>query len=75
VALAWVLAQPGVTAPIVGASKVAQLHDSLSALDLHLTPEHLRLLDARSVLDPAHGMSKMLKNAVFGGASIQGWED
>ncbi|MFB9991047.1 aldo/keto reductase [Deinococcus oregonensis] len=75
VALAWVLAQAGVTAPIVGASKVAQLHDSLNALDLQLTPDHLKRLHDRSVLDPAHGVSKMLKNAVFGGASIQGWED
>ncbi|WP_019011987.1 aldo/keto reductase [Deinococcus aquatilis] len=75
VALAWVLAQPGVCAPIVGASRVSQLRDSLSALDLHLTPEQLTRLNDRSVLDPAHGMTTMLKNAIFGGMPVQGWED
>jgi aryl-alcohol dehydrogenase-like predicted oxidoreductase len=39
VALAWLLARPGVTAPIVGATKVAHLHDALAAERLKLTPE------------------------------------
>jgi 1-deoxyxylulose-5-phosphate synthase len=41
VALAWLLAQPDVTAPIVGASRPEQLEDSVQALDLHLSSEHL----------------------------------
>ena len=41
VAIAWLLAQPGVTAPIVGASRPAQLDDSVRALDVRLTPDHL----------------------------------
>jgi aryl-alcohol dehydrogenase-like predicted oxidoreductase len=41
VALAWLLAQPGVTAPIIGASKPGQLEDALKAVDLTLTPEEL----------------------------------
>jgi aryl-alcohol dehydrogenase (NADP+) len=45
VALAWVLAQPGVTAPIVGASKLQHLEDAISALDVKLTPEELRSLE------------------------------
>jgi aryl-alcohol dehydrogenase (NADP+) len=36
VALAWVLQQPGVTAPIVGASKLEQLDEAIAALDLEL---------------------------------------
>ena len=36
VALAWVLQQPGVTAPIVGASKLEQLDEDIAALDLDL---------------------------------------
>ena len=36
VALAWVLRQPGVTAPIVGASKMAQLDQAVAALDITL---------------------------------------
>jgi aryl-alcohol dehydrogenase-like predicted oxidoreductase len=35
-AVAWVLAQPGVTAAIVGASRPEQLHDSLAAAELRL---------------------------------------
>jgi aryl-alcohol dehydrogenase-like predicted oxidoreductase len=41
VAIAWVLAQPGVTSAIVGASKPEQLDESLSSVDLTLTPEEL----------------------------------
>jgi aryl-alcohol dehydrogenase-like predicted oxidoreductase len=41
VALAWLLAQPGVTAPIVGASRPEQLDDSVGALDVQLSSEHL----------------------------------
>ena len=42
VALAWLLAQPGVTAPIVGASKLAHLEDLVKALDLKLSEEDMR---------------------------------
>lgn len=41
VALAWLLAQPEVTAPIVGASRPDQLDDSVRALDVQLGAEHL----------------------------------
>jgi aryl-alcohol dehydrogenase-like predicted oxidoreductase len=37
VALAWLLAQPGVSAPIVGASRPEQLEDSVRALDIGLS--------------------------------------
>jgi aryl-alcohol dehydrogenase-like predicted oxidoreductase len=36
VAIAWVLAQPGITSAIVGASRPEQLDDSLGAVDLTL---------------------------------------
>ena len=41
VALAWLLAQPGVTAPIIGASKPHHLDDAAAALGLRLTGEEL----------------------------------
>jgi aryl-alcohol dehydrogenase-like predicted oxidoreductase len=41
VALAWLLAQPFVTAPIVGANSVEQLADSMGAADLALTQEEI----------------------------------
>lgn len=44
VALAWVLHQPGVTAPIVGASKMPQLDEALAALSVRLDAEELAAL-------------------------------
>jgi 1-deoxyxylulose-5-phosphate synthase len=41
VALAWLLAQPAVGAPIVGASRPEQLDDSVGALEVTLGSEHL----------------------------------
>ncbi len=46
VALAWLLQKPGVTAPIVGATKPNQLADALAALTLKLTPEEVAALEA-----------------------------
>ncbi len=44
VALAWILAQPGVTAPIIGASKMRHLDDAIAALRLELTAEEMNRL-------------------------------
>jgi aryl-alcohol dehydrogenase (NADP+) len=44
VALAWVLHQPGVTAPIVGASKMKHLDDALAALDVKFSADELKAL-------------------------------
>jgi aryl-alcohol dehydrogenase (NADP+) len=45
VALAWILAKPGVSAPIIGASKMYQLEDALAALEIKLTPEEITKLE------------------------------
>ena len=45
VALAWLLHQPGVTAPIIGASKPHHLDDALAALAVRLEPEELKSLE------------------------------
>jgi aryl-alcohol dehydrogenase-like predicted oxidoreductase len=44
VALAWLLAQPGVTAPIIGPRTLDQLEDLLPAADLRLGDEHVERL-------------------------------
>ena len=44
VALAWLLAQPGVTAPIIGASKAGHLDDAVKALSLKLDGDELKAL-------------------------------
>ena len=45
IALAWILAKPGVSAPIIGASKSYQLEDALAALEIKLTPEEITKLE------------------------------
>ena len=45
VALAWVLKNPVVTAPIVGPTKPHHLPDSVAALDVQLTDEEIRMLE------------------------------
>jgi aryl-alcohol dehydrogenase-like predicted oxidoreductase len=47
-AVAWVAAHPAITAPIVGARSVEQLKPALAALDLPMTPELRREIDALS---------------------------
>ena len=76
VALAWASVQPGITAPILGISKLEQLHDNLDSLDIRLTPEQLRTLDESSALDPAfpYGIfTGEVNRMIFGGATVQGW--
>ncbi|MGP3926327.1 aldo/keto reductase [Streptomyces sp. 8N616] len=50
VALAWVLARPGVTSVIIGAKRPNQLTENLAAVDLVLTEQDLADLDAASAL-------------------------
>jgi aryl-alcohol dehydrogenase-like predicted oxidoreductase len=45
VALAWLLHRPGVTAPIVGATKLSHLEDAVAAEELDLSEEEMRRLE------------------------------
>ncbi|MGN6101830.1 MAG: aldo/keto reductase [Devosia sp.] len=45
-ALAWVLQVPGITAPIVGASRLGHVEDAIAALGVKLTPEEIKALEA-----------------------------
>ena len=55
VALAWLLQRPGVTAPIVGATKPGHLEDALAAEDLVLTEDEVRRLEELYVPHPVLG--------------------
>jgi len=46
VALAWLLHQPGVTSPIVGATKIEHIDDAVKAVDLELDKSELEALGA-----------------------------
>jgi 1-deoxyxylulose-5-phosphate synthase len=55
VALAWVLGKPYVTAPIIGASRLEHLDQSLASLDIRLSPEEVLQLEELYQLHPVLG--------------------
>ncbi|MFO7320510.1 MAG: aldo/keto reductase [Chloroflexota bacterium] len=46
IALAWLLHKPGVTSPIIGATKMHQLDELIAALDIKLSEEEIARLEA-----------------------------
>jgi aryl-alcohol dehydrogenase-like predicted oxidoreductase len=56
VALAWLLHKPGVTAPIVGATKLAHVEDALAAEQLQLTADEVQRLEEPYVPHPVSGI-------------------
>jgi aryl-alcohol dehydrogenase (NADP+) len=57
VALAWLLHQPGVTAPIIGASKMRHLEEDVAALEIELSAEELAALEEPYQPHPVLGHS------------------
>jgi len=55
VALAWLLAKPEVTAPIVGATKMGHLEDAIAALDVELSNEEITRLEEPYPPRPVRG--------------------
>jgi aryl-alcohol dehydrogenase (NADP+) len=53
VALAWLLQQPGIVAPIIGATKMNHLDDAVAALQLKLEVSEVRLLTEKHVAGPS----------------------
>ena len=47
--LAWLLAKPGVTSPLVGSGKIAHLEDAVGALPVTLNDEEMALLEANYI--------------------------
>jgi 1-deoxyxylulose-5-phosphate synthase len=56
VALAWLLHKPGVTAPIVGATKLEHVEDALAAESLELTDDEIARLEEPYVPHPVSGI-------------------
>jgi aryl-alcohol dehydrogenase-like predicted oxidoreductase len=54
VALAWLLHKPGITAPIIGATKLSHLEDAMAAEQLHLSAEEIERLEE---LYPPHAVA------------------
>jgi aryl-alcohol dehydrogenase-like predicted oxidoreductase len=74
IALAWVVAQPGVSSTIIGARRLAQLEDNVKALDVKLSAEDLGRLDA--LTKPTFGfpqsMAPIFPALHNGGTSVNG---
>lgn len=71
VALAWLLAQPGINIPIIGARKLSQFQDNLACLDVTLAPEQMQRLNEVSQIELGfpHDFlgSDMIRDRLFGG--------
>jgi len=74
VAIAWLLAQPGVTSTIIGARRLPQLEDNIKALDVKLTGDEVSRLDA--LTKPTFGfpqnMQPMFPSLHNGGTTVNG---
>ncbi len=78
IALAWTMAQAGIGPILLGASKLAQLKDNLAALSCKLSPEQIGRLDAVSAITPGFTdslASKSIRQMVFGGHQVGGWDE
>jgi len=57
VALAWILNKPGITSPIIGASKPGHLEDAVAALSVSLTTDEIKKLEELYQPHPVLGFS------------------
>ncbi|HEV3317722.1 MAG TPA: aldo/keto reductase, partial [Candidatus Angelobacter sp.] len=55
IALAWLLHKPGVTAPIIGATKPHHIDDAVAAVSVKLTKEEISTLESVYVPHPVLG--------------------
>lgn len=58
VALAWTASRPGITAPIIGATKPHHITDAVSALDVKLTEDECKRLEGLYTPRPVSGFSR-----------------
>jgi aryl-alcohol dehydrogenase-like predicted oxidoreductase len=74
VALAWVRGRAGVTATLIGARTLDQLHANLGSLEVDLTPDQLAVLDEISTptLDFPAYLAPYSPRLGFGGATVDG---
>lgn len=66
VAMAWVLQSRGVTAPIMGATKVSHIEDAVASLDFVLEPEEIAALEAPYVPRPVDTVGPSAERADLG---------
>ena len=57
VALAWLLSRPGVTSPIIGATKLSHLQEAIDAVDINLKEDAIKRIDETYLARPISGHS------------------
>lgn len=75
VALKWVSDRPGVSSVLIGASRVEQLHQNITSLDIGLDESQLEKLDqatALPILNP-YFIFQMPIERLFGGQKVDAW--
>ena len=78
VALAWVMARPGIAATLIGASKLPQLASNIAASEITLSEDQMRRLNEVSAPAPGYSSgltSPMVRRMVFGGNDVMGWSE
>jgi hypothetical protein len=76
VALNWVATQPGITSPILGATKLSQLEDNLGAIEFSIPAELRKSLDDASAMErgaPYGFFEPMLQSWISGGTALRPW--
>jgi aryl-alcohol dehydrogenase-like predicted oxidoreductase len=76
VALNWVATQPGITSTILGASKLTQLEDNLSAIEFSIPLDLRKRLDevgTPASIHPYMFFEPFIQGMIHGGASVRGW--
>ncbi|MCH8907557.1 MAG: aldo/keto reductase [Candidatus Heimdallarchaeota archaeon] len=64
VALSWLLHQPGVTSPIIGATKLEHLQEAADAVELRMDSDHLKRIDEVYIPRPVTGHSYLQPDAM-----------
>jgi aryl-alcohol dehydrogenase-like predicted oxidoreductase len=76
VALAWVMARPGIASTLIGASKLSQIESNIAATEIPLNQDQMERLNAASA-PPASFSSSLttpgIRQMVFGGNQVIGW--
>lgn len=77
VALNWVATQPGIISTILGASKLSQLEDNLSALDFSIPADLRAQLDEVSAPASVHPyvfFEPFIQTMIHGNSPVRGWD-
>ena len=73
IALAWILSKPGMTAPVIGASKSHHLPDAIAALEVKLSDADIKTLEEPYQPDAVMGhVWSLLKNYCYPSSSLRG---